>query len=249
VAAGEPAPAVPLSATVPQPANHLASSWMADHRTAMDQSCAACHQVQTFCANGNCHGRSWPYVNLNAANPPFPLPEPGATPAPTAVPAVLAEDVQRGATLYAQSCASCHPQGGRMELDDLREAVLEGKEGMPSFAYSGAQMADLSAFLAWWQAHPDEPAPAIGAATGTGSFARDVLPVLQARCGASCHSAAAASGGFTAVDYAGIAAAVTPGNPETSRLVQVQQGQHAAKLAAAELDIVIAWIRAGAPNN
>jgi len=42
---------------------------------------------------------------------------------------------------------------------------------------------------------------------------------------------------------------VVPGDPAGSRLVQVQQGQHAAKLTQAELERILAWIRAGAPNN
>lgn len=82
VVGGGPAPAVPLSSTVPQPDSHLASNWMAEHRVAVDQTCAACHQMPTFCANPNCHGRSWPYVDLRAVNPPFPLPQPGTTPVP-----------------------------------------------------------------------------------------------------------------------------------------------------------------------
>ena len=32
------------------------------------------HEEETFCANENCHGRSWPEVNLSVATPPFPLP-------------------------------------------------------------------------------------------------------------------------------------------------------------------------------
>jgi nitrate/TMAO reductase-like tetraheme cytochrome c subunit len=64
VAAGQPAPAIPFQPGMQQPQSHLASNWMAQHRNAVDQSCSSCHQVQTFCANPNCHGRSWPYVNL-----------------------------------------------------------------------------------------------------------------------------------------------------------------------------------------
>jgi len=74
VSGGQPAPAVPLTSTTPQPDTHLASNWMAEHRVAVDRSCAACHQMETFCANSNCHGRPWPYVDLEAAKPPYPLP-------------------------------------------------------------------------------------------------------------------------------------------------------------------------------
>lgn len=57
-----------------QPDNHLSSTWMADHRFTFDQTCIGCHEEETFCANANCHGRSWPYVDLSARVSPFPLP-------------------------------------------------------------------------------------------------------------------------------------------------------------------------------
>lgn len=72
VAAGQPAPEVAFPGAR-EPASHLASDWMAEHHNAIDEGCTACHEMQTFCANVNCHGRTWPYVDLSAAEPPFPL--------------------------------------------------------------------------------------------------------------------------------------------------------------------------------
>ncbi len=72
VAAGQPVPAIPFQPR-PQPTSHLSSTWIADHRYAFDNTCTGCHEEETFCANSNCHGRSWPYVNLSVSNPPFPL--------------------------------------------------------------------------------------------------------------------------------------------------------------------------------
>lgn len=73
VDAGEPVPAVPFQPAW-QPDNHLSSTWIADHRFTFDNTCVSCHEEETFCANENCHGRSWPEVNLSVATPPFPLP-------------------------------------------------------------------------------------------------------------------------------------------------------------------------------
>ena len=72
VAENEPVPDTPF---VPnwQPDNHLSSTWMADHRFTFDQTCVGCHQEESFCANPNCHGVSWPYVDLSARTSPFPL--------------------------------------------------------------------------------------------------------------------------------------------------------------------------------
>jgi octaheme c-type cytochrome (tetrathionate reductase family) len=72
VAADEPAPEIPFESE-PQPDSHLASTWIADHRYTFDETCEDCHVEETFCANRNCHGRDWPYVNLSVSTPPFPL--------------------------------------------------------------------------------------------------------------------------------------------------------------------------------
>ncbi len=264
VPAGQPAPPISFQSP-PEPPSHLASNWMAEHRTVMDASCAACHRMETFCANPNCHGRSWPYVNLKAVSPPFPLPTPvpaSPTLPPTPVPATPAEAVRRGAALYAEQCASCHARPERLfrrkfEREEFISAVRNGKEGMPAFALTESQIEDLIAFVLWARTHPGEtlgptvgptPIPTLGPAA-VPSFSRDILPALQKSCGSSCHSATAAAGGFRAVDYAGVRAVVLPGDPVGSRLVQVQRSDHPAHLGQAELELVIAWIQAGAPDN
>ncbi len=68
----------------------------------------------------------------------------------------------RGAALYAADCVACHGEDGTAgingaanlvedvpNLDDaaITDVVLNGKENMPAFAYTEAQMADLLAFL------------------------------------------------------------------------------------------------------
>ncbi|MBN1483801.1 MAG: NapC/NirT family cytochrome c [Chloroflexia bacterium] len=180
-AESEAVPDVPFQSP-PQPANHLDSAWMADHRYIVDETCAGCHDMQTFCANPNCHGHSWPYVDLSVISPPFPLPTPvpvGPQPAATPLP-------------------------------------TRTTEGTPSAAPS---------------------------------FSADILPMIESKCAVSCHSAASALGGFVAADYAGVTAAVVPGDASSSRLVQVQQGEHPAKLSPEELELLMHWIRAGAPDN
>ena len=68
----------------------------------------------------------------------------------------------RGAALYAADCVACHGADGTAgidgasnlvedvpNLDDaaITDVVLNGKDEMPAFAYTEAQMADLLAFL------------------------------------------------------------------------------------------------------
>ncbi len=304
-AEGEPPPPIPYRAGW-EPPNHLDSAWMADHRYIIDETCAGCHDMPTFCANVNCHGRSWPYVDLSVIEPPFPLPigpvstptpeptatagpspeataaptppSPAPTAAPTSEPTVVADPVERGRQVYAQYCTACHPtlkevtDDNRVEREDLVEAIREGKKDeMPPIPLTDSQIEDLIAFLEWWLAHPGEPAPTVAPAPTAGpaptsapgptgapaptspaaapSFSADILPVLNGKCGATCHGAASALGGFNATDYAGVSAFVVPGDPDNSSLVQVQRGQHPAKLTPEELDLVIAWIQAGAPDN
>lgn len=270
VPAGQSAPAISFQSP-DQPPNHLASNWMAEHRTVMDASCATCHPMETFCANPNCHGRSWPYVDLEAVSPPFPLPTPvPASPTPQATPVassptpvVPSDAVQRGAGLYIEKCVSCHALPERLlqeesEREEFISAVRSGRKGMPPFPLTDAQMEALITFVLWWaQAHPGEvlrptPVPISSPTAGpvaVPSFSREILPMLQKSCGSSCHSATAAAGGFKAVDYTGIRSVVIPGDPAGSRLVQVQRGNHPVRLSPAELELVIEWIRAGAPDN
>jgi len=83
------------------------------------------------------------------------------------------------------------------------------------------------------------------------SFQQDVLPVLEMRCG-QCHGTIA---GLNLTSYEGIKAggnsgpAVVPGNPDESLLVQKMQGPHPVQLSKPELDLLGAWIAAGAPDN
>ncbi len=74
---------------------------------------------------------------------------------------------------------------------------------------------------------------------------------LFGKC-AGCHGT---SGGLSVKTYADLLAGgtqgmvVVPGDPEKSLLVDVMKGTHPMKFSAAELERVIAWIKAGAPEK
>ena len=107
VSAGERPPEMPVG-TVPEPATHLETNFMADHRFQADDSCAVCHgkiefgsDDSSFCANSACHGRAWPEVQLNAAFPhPIPLEGRHA--------AVWCHDCHEGVRKPEYVCANCH---------------------------------------------------------------------------------------------------------------------------------------------
>ncbi len=103
------------------------------------------------------------------------------------------------------------------------------------------------------------PAPMLPpAATPSGvqeaSWAGRFEGLFRDRC-STCHGFTSVAG-LTLADYASAleggdtGPGIVPGDPEGSLVVQVQSvGDHPGQLTAAELEEVIAWIRAGAPEN
>lgn len=70
---GDIEPMIPLTTGI-EPQTHLSSTWIVQHRTAFDASCANCHTTtnpggaddQSFCSNSACHGGQWEYAGLDA---------------------------------------------------------------------------------------------------------------------------------------------------------------------------------------
>lgn len=70
--------------------------------------------------------------------------------------------------------------------------------------------------------------------------------MLKTTCG-SCHGT---SGGFNADTYQNVMKEVKAGNPDDSKIVQIQKiGTHPGQLSADQLNTLIAWIKAGAPET
>ena len=107
VTAGERPPQVPLS-YVEEPASHVETNFIADHRFLANDECESCHgkvefgsDDSSFCANSSCHGRSWPYVELDAAFPhPIELEGKHAE--------VWCHDCHAGVEKPEYVCANCH---------------------------------------------------------------------------------------------------------------------------------------------
>ncbi len=118
--AGRGMPVVQL-ASGPEPASHLSSNWIAQHRFAFNETCSVCHDTRdpggksntSFCSNSACHGTNWKFAGLNAPAivglsqqpaPPQPTPtgEPTASAPPTRIPHPVAGFV---------ACQYCHSTG------------------------------------------------------------------------------------------------------------------------------------------
>ncbi len=95
---GGPAPVISVI-RADEPDSHRTTTWLAEHRTAFDTSCQACHDTNnagakdnsSFCSNSACHGTQWKFAGLNAPGlakvfaPPIP-PAASANVPPKAIP-------------------------------------------------------------------------------------------------------------------------------------------------------------------
>jgi mono/diheme cytochrome c family protein len=180
-------------------------------------------------------------------------------------------DRQAGKVLFAQLCTSCHGEDGTTPVGDANAvintkaywsthddaAILQdigaGSHGeMTAFAqeYDGPlswqQILDLTAYVRSWGSMGIVPSFEVP------TYANTIGPLLAERCG-SCHGGTA---GLTVTDYGALmagsasGAVIVPGDPDGSRIVEVQQsGQHYTQLSTSEIDILIEWIAAGAPER
>ncbi len=90
------------------------------------------------------------------------------------------------------------------------------------------------------------------------SFANDVQPILQSRCG-SCHMGEFVSKDLHMDSYESLMAGsqngpvIIAGNANDSLLVQkISSGEmpkRGPKLTPAQIQVIIDWVNAGAPNN
>jgi len=179
-----------------------------------------------------------------------------------------------GTTLFARLCATCHGEDGTTPVGDegavinaeaywsihddasILQDIGAGSHGeMTAFAedYGGPisweQILDLAAFVRSWG--PMAALPAEMDAAGEPTYVSTIGPLLTERCG-TCHGDSA---GLTVTDYASLMAGsssgpvVVPGDPDGSRLVEVQRGEHYAQLSEVELDRLIEWIANGATEQ
>lgn len=103
-------------------------------------------------------------------------------------------------------------------------------------------------------AQPPAASEAPGQSTAV-TFAKDVQPLLEQKC-VKCHGSA---GGLSVKSYASLmeggksGAVIVPGDPTNSKLVQLiiagKMPQGAAKLPQNEIDVISAWVMAGAKND
>jgi|GEM_PF-252275 len=208
---------------------------------------------------------------------PTVTPTPGAK--PTTPPAAAGDSWDTTiSAIFNAKCASCHINAAMSDLSlKTYAAALKGGKSGPAIVpndpdksilvqiqqkggHPGQLSADeLAQVIAWIEAGAPEkpgaaappPPPTTPAAEG---WAGGIDQLVNAKC-AACH-VNASLGELSLKTYADAlkggkdGPAIVPNDPEASLLVQVQQkGGHAGQLTPEELDRVIAWIIAGAPET
>lgn len=204
------------------------------------------------------------YIRSWQANPPVELP-------PEVESGALALS---GAEIFQGVCAQCHgvsAQGGvgpslrspdfRSEntADDVFTTISAGHEATSMIAWGGILSSEqLTALVEFILSLPE----AEGEDAGGVSYALSVVPVFEAKC-VFCHNADRADGGWDASSYTAViesgdnGPAVIPGDAENSLLAQKlldtqEQGDKMPPMGSmeeTEIQVILDWIAAGAPDN
>jgi len=154
--------------------------------------------------------------------------------------------------VFDDTCANCHTTENPGGTDNSSFCSNSGCHGI-TWEYAGLNAPAVREILKEQLPTPvPTPAPVTGGAL---TYDDTIGALLQARCGA-CH----ADGGIQGLNLTTYQTAlagsdggpvIVPGDPEASLLVQKQSGAqpHFGQFSSDELDRVIDWIMAGAPEK
>ena len=155
---------------------------------------------------------------------------------------------------YDATCANCHTtedDGGTSNTSFCSNSACHGE----TYPYAGFDAPSLRERLQGQLPPATSVTPTPGP-SDVPTYDSFFGPLLATKCG-SCHNASptAASAGLNLTSYEGLmkgstnGPVVVPGNSAESRLVQVQSRDHFSNLSDEELEAVIDWIDAGAPER
>jgi nitrate/TMAO reductase-like tetraheme cytochrome c subunit len=154
--------------------------------------------------------------------------------------------------VYDATCANCHTvedAGGTSNTSFCSNSGCHGS----AWTYAGFDAPALREVLK--DQLPPQPTPVPLPEGGAATYDATIGPLLQARCG-SCHGEGGIKG-LNVTTYEAlmkgseIGAVVVPNDPDGSLLVQKQSGDqpHFGQLSPDELELLITWINAGAPEK
>jgi cytochrome c553 len=179
-----------------------------------------------------------------------------------------------GGQLFAIACASCHGAQGegdvgpalntqefqeRFNDQDLFDTISEGHTATPMVAWGENLSDEQIQLLVEYVRVLGGVTPTTPAVTAV-SFSKQVVPLLQAKCQA-CHNQGTALGGWDSTSFVAVTTSgnsgsvVLPGDVTGSVLAQRVSGTQGAvmpptgKMSEVEIQIILDWIAAGAPEN
>jgi mono/diheme cytochrome c family protein len=180
--------------------------------------------------------------------------------------------------VYTQLCAQCHGPDGLGDVgpslrdpdfqanntaQEIFETISQGHEATPMISWGDLLSPDTIQELTDFILSLEESEAGAGAepqpTPGFSSFAEDVMPIFEAKC-VPCHGS---MGGWDGANYDAVmdsgdnAPTVIPGDAENSILAQKITDTQTygavmppgGKMTNAEIQIILDWISAGAPDN
>lgn len=155
--------------------------------------------------------------------------------------------------VYNETCQNCHTTedpGGTSNVSFCSNPACHGT----AWVFAGFDAPALREVIQSQLPPTPEPEPDLIEPGDEITFAGTVGPILTARCG-SCHAQNGLAG-LNLTTYAGIMRGsdnipvIVPGDASNSELVIVQTSEppHFGQLSPAELELIINWINAGAPE-
>lgn len=153
--------------------------------------------------------------------------------------------------VFDATCANCHTTddpGGTSDTSFCSNSACHGSV----YTYAGFDAPALREILKD-QLPPQPVAPTPAPVVGDPTYDANIGPLFAAKCTA-CHGETA-SAGLNLSTYADTVkggdngVVIVAGDSASSELVRVQSGEHFATFSAEELELVIQWIDAGAPQQ
>ena len=150
------------------------------------------------------------------------------------------------------SCAACHTMadaGGTSNTSFCSNSACHGNV----YTFAGFDAPNMRAILQP-QIPTPAPTPTPGAPVSNPTYEANIASLFAPGC-ATCHNPTTLAGGLDLTTYAELmkggkdGAVITPGDPANSLLVKIQTDKHFMNLLPEELDLVRAWIAAGAPEK
>ena len=150
------------------------------------------------------------------------------------------------------SCAACHTMadaGGTSNTSFCSNSACHGNV----YTFAGFDAPNMRAILQP-QIPTPAPTPTPGAPASNPTYEANIASLFAPGC-TTCHNPTTLAGGLDLTTYAELmkggkdGAVITPGDPANSLLVKIQTDKHFMNLLPEELDLVKAWIAAGAPEK